>query len=96
MKALEQHTAILQMLGVKNTQEDYTVIPVTLTLKDGTTQTIEDGMVTHCDHAGASYEGVDSEYIVYDPVYQNYMPQQRSEMAYVCECGETSPDGEDW
>ncbi len=40
------------LLGVEQT-EDWTVIPVKVTFKGGTTQVIEDGIVTECDHTGA-------------------------------------------
>lgn len=62
-----------------------------------TTQVYDGEVLAHCDHAGMRYEGIDTEYLVYDPVYGNYMPQERTEMLYICDkCNETSVDGEEW
>lgn len=77
--------------------DDYTVIPVTVKHKSGTTMTVEDGYVTDCDHAGATLEGCDREELVYDPVAGNYFPRERTVEMYVCDgCGDTSLNGEDW
>lgn len=55
-----------ELLGVDHT-EDWTVIPVKVKFKGGTTQTFEDGIVTECDHAGADLGDVDLSSLYYDP-----------------------------
>ena len=78
-------------------EDESTIIPVTVKLRSGTKITVEDGYVTECDHYGSSLEGVDIEDMAYDEHTGNYLPQERTEMRYVCDgCDETSYDGVDW
>lgn len=47
--------------------EDYMVIPVRVINPSGTTQIVEDGMVTGCGHAGATEGNVDIADLYYNP-----------------------------
>lgn len=59
--------------------------------KDITVQVFEDGILTHCTHAGAELEGVD---VSYD---YNGMEQEHTQIMHCCDkCNAVSIDGVDW
>jgi hypothetical protein len=73
-----------QLLG-QSFEDDHTVIPVKVTFKGGTTQTIEDGIVTECDHRGADMGDVDLADLFYDPQTGDVETYDKKYRGLVCD-----------
>lgn len=64
-----------------------------------TVQIIEDGILEHCNHAGAEYKEVLREVFQFDPREGNYFPVDESKWMMICDkenCNAVSDDGENW
>lgn len=88
----------LRRLMDRNYPDDYSVIPVRVTFKSGTTQTIEDGIVTECDHAGADMGDVDLANLIYNPDSGTVENIDSSQRALICDrCSAWKiPAGSEW
>ena len=97
---LPQYRVLSRSLGLTEASfdENYDVIPVKVTFKSGTTQIIEDGMVSECDHQGATMGDVELCDIHYDPNTGNVEDTARNYRMLVCDqCNAWKiPEGGEW
>ena len=85
-----------ELLGVDHT-EDWTVIPVKVKFKSGTTQIFEDGLMMECDHAGADMGDVDLSSLYYNPNTGTVEEFDNTHRGLVCDkCSAWQDEGGDW
>lgn len=89
------HNKLIQLL---NPDDDYTVIPVKVRHASGTTQTIENGIVTECDHYGADMGDVELNGLHYDSESGQVEEIDGARRALVCDkCKAWKiPQGSEW
>ncbi|RYF29589.1 MAG: hypothetical protein EOO17_00805 [Chloroflexi bacterium] len=80
-----------------NMQDDYTVIPVKVTFKSGTTQVIEDGLVSECDHKGADLGDVELSSLHYNPITESVEEYDVTRRGLVCDqCPAWQDESGEW
>lgn len=94
-----QYKELSKALGVAEVsmEDNHTVIPVRVIHQSGTAQIIEDGIVTECNHAGATLGDVDLGNLFYNPASGTVEEYNNTHRGLICDkCPAWQDESGEW